>query len=132
VQQVINFNVNIDEIVQGNNGNVLRLTVLRNKATVSLVGSTVKVAIKQGDTLSTKDAVITDADDGECEVTLYRSDLVQTGLYFVQPTVIYDDGTEFTGDVQRFKVSGKLTGVPTTPTPGDTGDITVTVDGGVF
>lgn len=132
MQQVINFNVNIDDIVQGNNGNVLRLTVLRNKAAVSLAGATVKVAIKQGDNLTTKDAVITDADDGECEVILYRADLIQTGLYFVQPTVTYSDGTEFTGDVQRFKVSGKLTGVPVTPTPGDIGDITVTVDGGEF
>jgi hypothetical protein len=129
MQQVTNFSVNIDEIVQGNNGNVLRLTVLRKKVPVSLEGATVKVAIKQGETLITKDAVIVDAIDGDCEITLTRSDVTVAGLYFLQPTVTYADGNEFTGDVTRFKVSGKLTGVP--PVTGG-GDITVRVDGGEF
>jgi hypothetical protein len=133
MQQITNFNVSIDEIVQGNNGNVLRLTVLRNKQPVSLVGATVTVAIKHGETLITKSAVITGAEAGECEITLNRADIAVTGLYFAQPTVVYDDGTEFSGDVIRFKVAGKLTGVPPVEqTPGDIGDITVTVDGGVF
>jgi hypothetical protein len=90
------------------------------------------VAIKHGETLITKSAVITSAETGECEITLNRADIAVTGLYFTQPTVVYDDGTEFSGDVIRFKVAGKLTGVPPVTNPGDIGDITVKVDGGEF
>ncbi|PFP30276.1 hypothetical protein COJ96_06070 [Bacillus sp. AFS073361] len=128
-QQYIDFSVSLDSIVQGNNGSILRFTVLRNKATVSIQDATVSVAIKQGATLAVKQASITDAVSGKCEVTLNKADLTTPGLYFFQPTVTYADGDEFSGDVQRFKVTGKLTGVPPVD-GGGTGDITVSIDGG--
>jgi hypothetical protein len=131
-QQYIDFSISLDSIVQGNNGSILRFTVLRNKAVVSIEDATVSIAIKQGATLFEKQAAITDAINGICEVTLNKADLTTPGLYFFQPTVTYADGDEFSGDVQRFKVTGRLTGVPPVDSGGggSTGDITVTVDGG--
>jgi predicted 3-demethylubiquinone-9 3-methyltransferase (glyoxalase superfamily) len=106
------FNIDIDTFVQGNNGSVLPLTIKKDGAVVSLDGATVRVAIKHGTYLFTKQAVITDSINGKCEITLTRTDLAVPGLYFYQPTITYSDDREFSGDVKRFSVLGKISGEP--------------------
>lgn len=103
------FIFDINTIVQGNNGNVLPITV-RNAE--SLEGATVRVAIKCGDFVFTKQAVLADLASGRYELTLTSTDLPAPGLYFYQPTITYADGREFTGEVGRFNVGGKLSGPP--------------------
>lgn len=103
------FIFDINTIVQGNNGNVLPITI-RNAA--SLDGATVRVAIKRGDSVFTKQADLADITSGRYELTLTSSDLPAPGLYFYQPTITYADGREFTGEVGRFNVGGKLSGPP--------------------
>lgn len=128
-QQIFETNVNLDSLVQGNNGSVRRFFVRRAGAIVPLDGAVVEVAIKKGDSLLTKQAVITDAANGICEIKLTRGELATSGLYFIQPTVKFADDDEFSGDIESFKVKEKLTG--SIQAPGD-GSFTVKVDGGEF
>lgn len=78
------FIFDINTIVQGNNGNVLPITV-RNAE--SLEGATVRVAIKRGDYVFTKQANLADIASGRYELTLTSTDLPAPGLYFYQPTI---------------------------------------------
>lgn len=112
------FIFDINAYVQGNNGNILPITIRNKGAVVNITGATVRVAIKQGAYISTKQAVITDAANGKCEITLTREDLSTAGLYYYQPTITYADDREFSGDVEKFRVSGKLAGAPPVVTPG--------------
>jgi hypothetical protein len=131
--QVFETQVNLDSLVQGNNGSVRRFLFRRSGVVVPLVGGTVEVAILKGETLTKKQATITDASNGVCEVRLTRTDLAESGLYFMQPTVRFDDDDEFSGDVDRFRVTGRLTGAPPVEQPpGEIGNIVVTIDGGEF
>jgi hypothetical protein len=108
------FIFDINTIVAGNNGNKLLITI-RNAG--SIEGATVRIAIKRGAEVFTKQAVIIDAASGKCEVTLSATDLPSSGLYFYQPTITYADGREFTGEVGRFTVGGKLSGQPPVTIP---------------
>lgn len=112
-------------IIQGDNGTVLRMTVKEGGATVDLTGATVDVAIKRGTLLMTKTATVTDAPAGKCEIELTSADVDLPGLYFFQATVRFGYGREFSSDIQRFTVGGKLTG--------QSADVVgVTLDGGEF
>lgn len=111
------FIFDISTFVQGNNGNILPITVRNKGAVIDVTGAMVRVAIKKGEYVDTKQAVITDAANGKCEVTLMREDLATAGLYFYQPTITYADDREFSGDVEKFRVAGKLTGAPPVTAP---------------
>ena len=113
------------KIVQGDNGTVLRLTVKEDGNVVDLTGASVDVVIKHGDTLNSKSATIADALAGKCEVELTSGDVVSPGIYFLQATVKFDYGLEFSSDVQKFTVGGKLAGSVDVPT-------SVIFDGGEF
>jgi hypothetical protein len=122
-QQINDYNFNIDSFVQGNNGAVLRFNVRRKGNIVPIDNATVNVAIKRGNDLFTKNATIVSATSGICEVKLTRADLETAGTYYLQPTIIFPDDDEFSGDVQKFVVSGKLTGAPTNPGNGGTNPV---------
>lgn len=111
-------------IVQGDNGRVIPIDIGLN-----LEGATVKVAVKRGEELFTKIAVILDVTTGKCELTLLTSDLTMQGTYKYQWTADFEDGRSFSGRSREIFVAEKLAGVQPS---GDPGTITVTVDGGEF
>jgi hypothetical protein len=112
-------------IVQGDNGTVLGLTIKDNGIVVDLTGATVDIAIKRGNSMNIKPATVTNALAGKCEVELTSEDVESPGLYFFQATVRFGFGLEFSSDIQRFKVGGKLTGIAAETTG-------VQLDGGEF
>jgi hypothetical protein len=95
-------------IIAGDHGTIIRLTITDEGAAVDLRGTTVEVVIKNGDRRLTKTAAITDGEDGMCEVVLTADDTVTPGSYAFQATVRMQNGNIFSSDVQKFPISAKL------------------------
>lgn len=92
----------------GDNGVALELQVLENGSKVSIAKATISVVIKIGDRRFTKQAQVKDVLNGLCEVILTKDDINIEGWYHVQGIVRYENGNEFTGDVETFLVSNRL------------------------
>jgi hypothetical protein len=92
----------------GDNGTVLELSIKDGGAIVPLNGATVQVVVKAGDRRLVKDAIITDAVNGVCEVTLTATDLATTGMYSLQGVLKRSNGNEFASDIETFTVTGRL------------------------
>jgi hypothetical protein len=92
----------------GDNGTVLELSIKDGGAIVPLNGATVQVVVKAGDRRFVKDATITDAVNGVCEITLISTDLSTAGMYYLQGVLKKTNGDEFASDVESFVVSGRI------------------------
>jgi hypothetical protein len=97
-----------NEIVTGDNGTTIRLTITDDKGIVDIRSSTVDVLIKYKNRSITKQATVTNGELGQCEVMLNSSDVSVEGIYTFQCTVKFIDGKQFSSDIQRFVVSKKL------------------------
>lgn len=95
-------------IKAGDNGTVLELPIKDNGAVVPLNGATVSVIIRTDDRRIVKDAVIKDATNGLCEVTLTATDVATAGTYALQGIVKRQDGGEFASDVEKFTVGARI------------------------
>jgi hypothetical protein len=116
----------MNEIFQGDNGTTLNLTISDGEKIVNLINSTVEVVIKYKRTGIKKEATITDATNGKCQITLNAEDVNYEGVYTLQATVTYLNGNTFTSNVQRFTVNKKIGYVPVIGgTTGDVGDSSI-------
>lgn len=98
-----------NEIVQNDNGTVLRFTVTDDNGIVDIRNSTVNVLIKYKNIPKTKQATLVDPQNGKCEITLSNEDTAQVGAFPMQITVKFVDGKEFTSsNIERLVVSKKL------------------------
>jgi hypothetical protein len=70
------------------------------------------VVIKYKRTGIKKEATITDAQNGKCQITLNAEDVNYEGVYSLQATVTYLNGNTFTSNVQRFVVNKKIGYMP--------------------
>ena len=95
-------------IKSGDNGTVIELPVRDGGEVVSLVNATVSVVIKNGERRFIKEAQITDAAGGLCEITLTSVDVANTGSYNLQGIVRHANGNEFASDIEKFTVGGRL------------------------
>ncbi|MED3562228.1 BppU family phage baseplate upper protein [Bacillus xiapuensis] len=102
------------EIVQGDNGTILELIIQDDNQVIDLTGATVQVVITYKSTGKIKQAVVTDAINGKCEVTLNSDDVLFDGVYSFQATVIFPNGNKFTSNIQRFTVTKKMGFIPNT------------------
>jgi hypothetical protein len=103
-----------DVIYQGDNGTVLQLTIRDSSQVVDLSDATVKVLIRLKDMGILKDATILDAQNGKCQIILFSQDILYEGIYQLQATVTFSDGTTFSSTIQRFNVNKKMGYIPTT------------------
>jgi len=101
-----------NEIVQGDSGSVLSLTISDDSQIVDLTNATVEVVIKYKATGIVKQATVTNALQGECQITLDASDIPHQGIYSFQATVKFSDGKQFSSQIERFSVSKKMNYVP--------------------
>jgi hypothetical protein len=116
----------MNEIYQGDNGTLLSLTITNEESVIDLTDSTVEVVIKYKRTGIKKEATITDATNGKCQITLNAEDVNYEGVYTLQATVTYLNGNTFTSNVQRFTVNKKIGYVPVIGgTTGDVGDSSI-------
>jgi hypothetical protein len=116
----------MNEIYQGDNGTLLNLTITNDESVIDLTDSTVEVVIKYKRTGIKKEATITDATNGKCQITLGAEDVNNEGVYTIQATVTYLNGNTFTSNVQRFTVNKKIGYVPVIGgTTGDVGDSSI-------
>jgi hypothetical protein len=98
-----------NEIVQNDNGTILKLSVTDDNGVVDIRNSTVDVVIRYKNTNITKQATITDGINGKCELTLSSDNVSQIGTYAFQITVKFIDGKQFSSsNVERFVVNKKL------------------------
>jgi hypothetical protein len=85
-------------IYVGDNGTVFQFTVKDNGALVDIRGATVEIALKTGTRRIEKDANLTDAENGICEIILTSDDLSTPGDYYFQATVKLQNGNTFSSD----------------------------------
>jgi hypothetical protein len=97
-------------IKAGDNGTVYEFLVRDAGEIVPLTGATVEIVIKNGARRFTKDAVITDAANGVCNITLTREDLSGIGGYVLQGIVKYpnDGDKDFASDPVKFSAGGRI------------------------
>jgi hypothetical protein len=95
-------------IYVGDNGTVFQFTVKDNGSNVDLRGATVEIALKTGTRRIEKDAILTDAENGICEIVLTSDDLSTPGDYYLQSTVKMQNGNYFSSDKQYFPVGTKI------------------------
>jgi hypothetical protein len=96
----------------------------------------VKITIKFGDNIFTKDAEVLSIVSGRCRVPLSELEILNEGTYQYQSTVYYADGRVYTNpSIGSFEVVDKLTGTGSTNTV-DGGsfsdELNNTLDGGEF
>jgi hypothetical protein len=103
-----------NEIVQGDNGNILELVIQDDFQIIDLTNATVQVVLTYKTNGRIKNAVVTDAVNGKCEVTLTSEDVMFEGVYAFQATVTFNDGRKFTSNIQRFNVLKKIGFIPNT------------------
>jgi hypothetical protein len=111
----------MNEIYQGDNGTVLSLTITNDESVVDLTNSTVEVVIKYKKNGIKKQAIISDAINGKCQITLTAGDVNYEGIYSLQATVTFSNGNTFTSNVHRFVVNKKVGYIPVIG--GSTGNI---------
>jgi hypothetical protein len=98
-----------NQIVQGDNGTTLTLTISDTNGIVDLRNATsVAVVILYRDKRTVKSATITDGQNGICSVVLLSSDLARTGNYALQATVTFQNGNVFSTNVSNFTVIEKI------------------------
>lgn len=102
----------VNEIVQGDSGVVLELIIQDGTQVVNLTGATVEVHIRLRANSVKKQATITDAINGKCEITLDSEDISQEGNYSFQATVTFSEDRQFSSNIERFPVSKKLGFIP--------------------
>jgi hypothetical protein len=97
-------------IKAGDNGTLYEFLVRDAGEIVPLTGASVEIVIKNGTRRLAKEAVITDAANGVCNITLTREDLSDVGSYTLQGIVRYpnDGDKEFASDIVRFLAGGRL------------------------
>jgi hypothetical protein len=95
-------------IKAGDSGTVLEFPIKDGGVAVPLSGATVTVVFKQGSRRFEKDATITDAIGGLCEITMTAEDLAAAGGYVIQGIVKMQNGNEFASDVEKFSVGARI------------------------
>lgn len=97
-------------IKAGDNGTLYEFLVRDAGEIVPLTGAEVEIVLKNGTRRLTKGALITDAANGVCNITLTRDDLSGTGGYVLQGIVKYpnDGDKEFASDTIKFSVGGRI------------------------
>jgi hypothetical protein len=95
-------------IYLGDNGTVFQFTVKDNGAIVDIRNATVEVILKTGTRRIAKNASLTDAENGLCEITLTSEDLSTPGDYYLQATVKMQNGNSFSSDKHYFPVGIKI------------------------
>jgi chitodextrinase len=101
-----------NEIIQGDSGVVLEFTITDNQSIVNLTGSTVEIILKYKAITIKKQATITDAINGKCEVILDAEDISNVGVYSFQATCTFSDNRVFSSQIQRFPVGRKIGYIP--------------------
>lgn len=97
----------------------------------------VKITIKFGDKVFTKDAEVFYSNNGRCKVSLTPLEISEIGIYEYQSTTYFNNGNVLADpDIKTFKVSEKLTGGSYDPNVLDGGAFTsessTSFDGGGF
>jgi hypothetical protein len=101
-----------DVIYQGDQGTVLNLTIRDSNQVVDLTDATVQVLIRLKDMGILKAATIIDSQSGKCQITLNSQDIQYEGVYQLQATVTFLNGTKFSSSIQRFIVNKKMGYIP--------------------
>lgn len=97
-------------IKAGDNGTEYEFLIRDAGEIVPLNGATVDIVIKNGARRLVKNATITDAANGICNIMLTREDLANPGLYVVQGVVKFPDSgdKDFASDAEKFSVGGRI------------------------
>lgn len=103
-----------NEIVQGDNGTVIELTIQDGTKIIDLTDATVQIILTLRSSGKIKQAIITDAINGKCEVTLISDDILYDGVYTFQAVVYFSDGRQFTSNIQKLTINKKIGFIPTT------------------
>ncbi|WP_256761393.1 BppU family phage baseplate upper protein [Cohnella sp. WQ 127256] len=101
----------MSNIVVGDNGTMIDITVMDDVGAVDLTTTTSIVAhfIRADKTTFNKPLSIVDAINGRCSTTLLSEDLLVSGGYTYQVTVNFSNGDEFSNSPPvRFIVGAKL------------------------
>lgn len=100
----------MNEIVVGDNGTILNLTINDDNGNIVDLrsASSVELVIKFRGIPIIKTATITDSINGKCNVTLTNSDIPNVGVYTIQTTVYFQNSTQFSSDIQSFVVGKNL------------------------
>jgi hypothetical protein len=100
-----------NEIVQGDNGTILSLTVVDDKGNVVdlRTATSVELAIKYSRGMPTiKQGTITDGQNGKVQVVLNDTDTANEGIFAIQCTVNFIDGEKFNSDIQKLIINNNL------------------------
>lgn len=126
----------LSNVFQADNGTVFEMTIIENGEIVNISNASVEIVMRIKQYTVTKQATITAAQYGKCEITLSSSDITVEGVYQFQAQVKYTDGRVFSSDIQRFEVKKRLdsTGqnMPSPPITG--GDVSIgdsTINGNI-
>ena len=95
-------------IKAGDNGTVLEFPIKDNGVVVPLNNATVKVVFKIGERRFEKEAVITNAANGVCQVALTSEDIATPGVYVLQGILKQSNGNEFASDTVTMPVGGRI------------------------
>lgn len=98
----------LDEIIQGDNGTVMNLTIKDHKGIVDIRGATIEVVLLNGSKRTVKPSQVTNGELGQCSFTLSSTDVSESGTYYFQTTITFGDGKSFSSNVRTFKVRQKI------------------------
>lgn len=95
-------------IYKGDNGVVLRFTILDDGIEVDLTGATIEGVIQTKTKRIIKPANIIDAITGKVDIILNSDDLTEVGRHNIQIIVNFHGGNKYSSDIKSFYVSGTL------------------------